>query len=182
MLTIVSSIFPDESKNVFSFPRIGKICVVKCDGNWYRGRVSSVDSGWDTKVEVVLVDFGSVRRIDVSLVREIEAEFASFPPLAYRCALDGVNPNATFNSQIIQRFEKAVMDKQLIAKFTVPLNNSKYAVNLSEKMVNGFSLSINKLFMQLPETVLPFTIQFHPTLFGTQEVTQMPKLVSSVGN
>ena len=150
---------------------------MKCDGNWYRGKLSNVDSGWGTKVEVVLVDFGSVWRVDVSMVRDIEAEFATFPPLAYRCALDGVEPNAPLNSQIKQRFENAVVGKQLIAKFTVPLSNSKYAVNLSEKMVNGFNLSINKLFIQLPEIALPSAIQSPPTLFGTQQVKPMSIVV-----
>ena len=168
-------IFSDESKNLITFPRIGEICAVKCDGNWYRGKMSRVDCGLGTKVEVVLVDYGSVWQVDVSMVREIESEFASFPPFAYRCALTGVDPNSSNNSQMKQRFQKAVDGKQLTAMFTVPLDNSKYAVNLSEKMVNGFCVSINKLFMNLPE--LPSTIQFHPTLFGTHKVTRMPTLV-----
>ena len=158
---------------------------MKCDGNWYRGKLSRVDSGLGSKVEVILVDYGSVWRVDVHKVKEIEAEFASFPPLAYRCALAGVEPNATYNSQIKQRFEKAVAGKLLVAKFTVPLTNSKYAVNLNEKMVNGFNVSINKLFMHLPGIALPSTVQFHPTISastGTQEVKNLFKDTSFTTN
>ena len=158
-------------------PRIGKICVVKYDGNWYRGKISRVDNGFGTKVEVILVDYGNVWCVDVSMVREIVAEFVNFPPLAYRCALDGVDPNAKYNFHIEERFKKAVEGKQLIAKFTGPLDNSKYAVNLSEKMVNGFNLSINKLFIPLPAvaflTETPFVQPVGATLFDTQEVTQL---------
>ena len=133
-------------------------CVVQYAENWYRGKITQVKK---EKVDVQLVDFGTVVCVDKNCMKEIEQEFVHTPPLAFHCSLQGVEP--TVASQLSTRFKQATSDKELVALFIGRSSNGKYSVILSER-TNGSDVVINNLFIpiRLPTASNPCVVSNVP--------------------
>ncbi|NWX19560.1 TDR15 protein, partial [Aegotheles bennettii] len=68
-----------------TFNSLGRLCAAKRqNGQWHRGVVNQLLSD---RVEVWLMDFGSIEAVPYSCIQKLKAEFMALPMLSFPCAL-----------------------------------------------------------------------------------------------
>ncbi len=164
LLTHISIYFIDQSSRRNIVLKLQACCVAKYFGDncWYRGRVLQI---LGTEVDILFVDHGFRQMTPIDLVKDIDKEFLSLPPQAYKCGLMNVL-STSLSSEDKLRFKRTTVGKRFKAVFETKLFGcKKYHVQLRGKLADGSTVSVNQLFASPSQR--PFT---SPTLLHSSGV------------
>lgn len=91
---LLDQLYQHYNESILEIPIVPVVdlmyAVRSLDGNWYRGRVVSVD---EEKATVLYVDYGNTETIAITEVRELEAQFLELHMLAVEVRVDGLFEN-----------------------------------------------------------------------------------------
>ena len=123
----------------------GVFCVAQYieDRQWYRARITSVDSS--SVVHVLFVDYGNTERVDSKVVKLLPAKLADLPAQAICCSLP-TEVAVTINQDT---FFDAVIEQQFRATLVEILPDQTYAVTLTSTTTG------EKLFMPIKQITIP---------------------------
>ncbi|XP_068433074.1 tudor domain-containing 6 isoform X2 [Clinocottus analis] len=123
---------------------IGFPCATKgSDGKWYRSVLQQVCSN-NKVVEVLNVDYGTKRLVQMKNVRPLASEFFRMPVVTYNCSLHGIiDKGVGWTTSQIDFLKNLLLHKTVIAKFEYQsISEGVHYVTL----YGEDNISINKLF------------------------------------
>ncbi|KFZ61777.1 Tudor domain-containing protein 6, partial [Podiceps cristatus] len=119
-------------------------CVSVKEGAFYRAVIARV---LDSRVEVYLVDRGSMETVDKCAVKELFPRFRELPALALKCCLAGVSAlSGSWSEASLTAFREIVLNKGLKAHF-LSVQGDKYVVEIFDQSQLG-EKSVSKLMAQ----------------------------------
>ncbi|KAL5017454.1 hypothetical protein ScPMuIL_007043 [Solemya velum] len=108
---------------------VGMPCMAKysVDGQWYRAVVMSLEGN---TVHVHFVDYGNSESVEKGDISTITEDLMTLPAQAIHCCLN--MGRASSQEGIMEKFEEAVMDKELDLVVQTILSDDKFVVDLEE--------------------------------------------------
>uniref|UniRef100_A0A3Q3EB18 Tudor domain containing 6 n=1 Tax=Hippocampus comes TaxID=109280 RepID=A0A3Q3EB18_HIPCM len=158
------------------------------DGNWYRSVLQQVFPV-SQLVEVLHVDYGVKRLVQIENVRPLAPEFFKMPVVTYVCSLHGIfDKGVGCTSTQILYLKSLLLHNTLIAKFHYhSISEGVYYVTLygdENTDLNQVYFSKENALLENEETLCDYTIEntakgiHHPPRFSINEGIMSPTMVA----